>query len=200
MSTITTSRPCEVGRLDAVARDGDRIAAGAALEDGHVDLPAERLELLDGGRALQVAGHERGLQALLDEQVRELAGGRRLARSLQAAEQDHGRRLGGERELRARRSEQLGQLLVDDLDDLLAGRQARQHLLADGALAHGGDERLDDAEVDVGLEQGEPDLAHRAIDVFLAQRSARAQVAQGGLQFVRKRLEHAGRMVAVERG
>ena len=137
--------------------------------------------------------------ALLGEQVRELAGGGRLARALQAAEQDHGRRLGREGELRARRAEQLGQLLVDDLDDLLAGRQAREHLLADGALAHRGDERLDDAEVDVGLEQGEPDLAHRAIDVVLAQRSARAEVAERGLQFVGKRLEHAARMVAVER-
>ncbi len=94
-------------------------------------------------------------------------------------------------ELRARGSEQRGQLLVDDLHDLLAGRQAREHLLADGALAHGGDERLDHAEVDVGLEQGEPDLAHRPIDVFLAQGSTRAQVAQRGLQLVGKRLEHA---------
>ena len=178
-------------RLDAVARDGDRVAARAALEHGHVDLASERLELLDRGRALQVAGHERGLQALLDEQVRELAGGRRLAGALQAAEEDDGRRLGGERELRARGSEQLGQLLVDDLHDLLAGCQAREHLLADRALAHGGDERLDHAEVDVGLEQGEPDLAHRPIDVFLAQGSTRAQVAQRGLQLVGKRLEHA---------
>ena len=112
--------------LDAVARDRDRIAARAALEDRHVDLPAERLELLDGGGALQVAGHERRLQALLGEQVRELAGRGRLARALQAAEQDHRRRLGGHRELRAGRAEQLGELLVDDLHDLLAGRQARE--------------------------------------------------------------------------
>jgi hypothetical protein len=182
--------------LDAVAGDRDGIAARAAVEDRHVDLAPERLELLDGRRALQVAGHERGLHALLDEQVRELARGGRLARALQAAEQDHGRRLGRERELGAGRAEQLRELLVDDLHDLLAGRQAPEHLLADRALAHCADERLDDAEVDVGLEQGEADLAHRAIDVLLAERAARAEVAEGGLQFVGKRLEHAGRMVA----
>ena len=33
-------------------------------------------------------------------------------------------------------AEQLGQLLVDDLDDLLARREALQHLLAERALAH----------------------------------------------------------------
>ncbi len=186
--------------LDAVARNRDRVASGAALEDGHLDLTAERLQLLDGRGALQIAGHERGLVALPGEQARELARSGRLARALQTAEQDHRRRLGGERELRAGRSEQLGQLLVDDLHDLLARGQAREHLLADRALAHGGHERLDHAEVDVGLEQGEADLAHRAVDVVRTQRSARAQVAQGGLQFVRKRLEHAARMVPAERG
>ena len=76
------------------------------------------------------------------------------------------------------------------------GVRLDEHLLSDRALAHGGDERLDDAEVDVGLEQREADLAHGAIDVLGAERAARAQVAEGGLQFVRKRLEHAGRMVA----
>ena len=95
-----------------------------------------------------------------------------------------------------RRAEQLGELLVDDLHDLLARRQAREHLLADGALAHGGDERLDDAEVDVGLEQREADLAHRAIDVLGAERAAGAQIAERCLQFVGERLEHEGRMVA----
>ena len=131
VSTITTSRPCDVACLDAPARDVDRVAAGAALEDRHVDLAAERLELLDGGRALQVAGHERRLQALLRQQPRELAGGRRLARALQAAEQDDRRRLGGERRASSpARAEQRRQLLVDDLHDLLAGRQARQHVRA----------------------------------------------------------------------
>ena len=45
-------------------------------------------------------------------------------------------------------------------------------------------EGFDDFEVDVGLEQGEADLAHRRVDVGLAQLAARADVGEGRLQAV----------------
>jgi hypothetical protein len=45
-------------------------------------------------------------------------------------------------------------------------------------------ELLDDLEVDVGLEQGEPDLAHGAIDVCLAQLAARANAGQRVLKAI----------------
>ncbi len=49
------------------------------------------------------------------------------------------------------------------------GSQRFQHILPDGALAHGGDEVLDDLEVDVGFEQRATDFAHRFIDILLGQ-------------------------------
>ncbi len=67
---------------------------------------------------------------------------------------------------------------MDDLHDLLAGREALQHLLAERALAHALDERADDLEVDVGFEQGEADLAHRARDRLVVELAALAQVAE----------------------
>jgi hypothetical protein len=63
-------------------------------------------------------------------------------------------------------------------------------LFAEGAHADGGDELLDDAEVDVGLEQGEPDLAHRARDRLVVEHAAPAQVAERGRELVRERVEH----------
>ena len=81
---------------------------------------------------------------------RQLGGGRRLAGALQAGEQDDGE--AAEREPRRTGAHQLGQLLVDRLHDLLARSEALQHLLAEGLLAHAGDEVADDLEVDVGLE------------------------------------------------
>ena len=45
---------------------------------------------------------------------------------------------------------------------------------------------LDDLEVDVRLEQGEADLAHRRVDVGLAQLAARADVGEGRLEAVRR--------------
>ena len=49
-----------------------------------------------------------------------------------------------------------------------AGLRRLAQLLADAALADAGDEVLDDLEVDVGLEQGEADLAQDLVDVVLA--------------------------------
>ncbi len=75
---------------------------------------------------------------------------------------------------------------MDDLHHLLAGRQALEHVLAERAFAHAGDEIADDVEVDVGLEQREPDLPHRARDRFLVEPAALPQVAENTAQPVGK--------------
>ena len=71
---------------------------------------------------------------------------------------------------------------MHDLHDLLAGRQALLHLLADRALADRLDEVLDDLEVDVRLEQRKADLPHRARDRFVVERSPLAEVAERALE------------------
>ena len=87
-------------------------------------------------------------------------------------------------------ADQLGQLLVDDLHDLLARVQALGDLLAERALAHPGDEVVDDLEVDVGLDQREPDLAHRARDRLLVEAPALAQAAERRPEPFGKGVEH----------
>ena len=87
-------------------------------------------------------------------------------------------------------AEEVDELVVDDLDDLLAGGQAREDVPADGLLADARDEVLDDLEVDVGFEQGEPDFAHRGIDVGLADPAAAGQVAEGRSQALAEGVEH----------
>ena len=79
---------------------------------------------------------------------------------------------------------------MDDLDDLLAGLEALQHVLAERALAHRADELLDDLEVDVGLEEREADLARRARDRLLVEARAAPEVADGVLEPVGERVEH----------
>ena len=75
--------------------------------------------------------------------------------------------------------EQVDELVVDDLDHLLAGGEAVEDVAPDGLLADTCHEVLDDLEVHVGFEQGEPDLAHRGLDVGLADPAAAGQVAEG---------------------
>ena len=111
----------------------------------HVDAPAEHAQLLDRGRALEVGRDEQRLEALALELAGELRGGGRLPRTLEAAHHHDGRRLRAHGELAARPAERGDQLLVDDLDDLLRGREALLHLGAVRPLLQPGDERLDDA-------------------------------------------------------
>src|SRR5204862_3686450 len=91
---VDVEAPCRVddddvafGRCDSLTRRLYGIRALGAV-DGNLDLAAELLELIDRGRTLQIGGDERGLLALLAQQQRELRGGGRLARPLQAGQQD----------------------------------------------------------------------------------------------------------------
>ena len=131
-----------------------------------------------------------GLAALLHDVLRELRGGRRLARALEAHERDDGRAADEPERPVARRQER-GELVVDDLHDLLAGGQALEDLGADRALAHAGDEVLDDLEVDVGLEQREADLAHRGVHVGLGHATTTGQPGEGLAEAIAEVVEHA---------
>ena len=178
VSMITTSRPIRFAcsmpwRAMSTVGVPDRGAI-----DGDVEAVAERLELVGGGGPVRVRGDEQRLAAQLDDVLRELGGGRRLARALEADERDDGR-AADEAERPVARRQERGELLVDDLHDLLAGGQALEDLGADRTLAHAGDEVLDDLEVDVGLEQGEADLAHRGVDVGLGHAAATGQPGKG---------------------
>jgi len=146
-----------------------------------------------GGRgAVHVARGERDRRAVLAHQkARELRRRGRLSGALQAGHQDHRGRPRRERDPRARAAHQRGELLADDLHDLLAGVQLAEHVGAQAALLDRRRERLDDLEVDVGLEQREADLAHRGADVVLGQRSARADVGERCLELLGERVEHS---------
>ena len=173
------------GLLERPAGDVDRVLVGPLLVDRRARLGADLDELLDRRRPVDVAGRDRHRRVvLLAQHLGQLGRGRRLARALQAGHQHDGGRARREREPGRGAAHQLGQLLVDDLDDLLAGVELLAHLDAQAALLHGRRELLDDLEVDVRLEQREADLAHRAIDVVLRQRAALADAGQRSLQLL----------------
>ena len=172
MSTMQDVAALGAGLLEPVARDRDRVLRAPDRVDRDLDLPPELLELVDRCRTLEVCRDERGSLALLAEEERELRRRGRLARALEAREQNDGRRPAAERELRASLAHECGQLVVDDLHDLLARRQALQDVGAERPLLHGRDELLHDDEVDVGLEKREPNLAHRARQVLLGEATA----------------------------
>ncbi len=164
--------------------DLDRIAFGALLIDPGSGSLAHRDQLLDGRRALRVAGHQRGPLSILDEVLGELRAGGGLARALEPGHQDHGRPRAGKGQIAAGAAHQRGQLLVDDLHHLLAGVEAVEDPGPEAALLDLGGELLHDLEVDVGLEQREADLAHRAVDIRLGQLASRANAGKGLLETI----------------
>ena len=164
------------GDLDDIGFAGFRRVAG------DVDLFGEHGELVDGGGAIEVAGDEQRAAAFFFQAVRELGGGGGFAGAVEAADEDAGGRIEIERGLVA--AEQCGELVVEDLDDLLAGFDRLEHVLAEGLFLHLGDEVLGDAEFDVGLQQGDADFAEGVGDVFFRNAAHAAEVAEGLVEAV----------------
>ena len=80
---------------------------------------------------------------------------------------------------------------MDDLDDLLARSEALRQVDPDQLLADPSDEVPDDPQVDVRLQEGQPDLPQRLVDVGFAQPAAAAQAAEDGIEAIGEALEHA---------
>ena len=144
----------------------------------------ERLELIDRGGTIDVGGDEARRPALALELARELGGGGRLTGALQADHHDDGRRNGAELEPLAPLAEHRGELVVDDLDELLAGRNGAQLRDADGLLLDALEELARELEVDVGLEQDATDLAEPFFDVGFGEDAATAQAREGRFEFL----------------
>ena len=186
-----------------LARVADRLPGhfhriGGLAEDRYADLVAERLQLLHRGGPLKVGRHQERVTTLALEPSGQLGRVGRLTRALQTSHQHDGRwlrRVGDADRLAAERR---GQLVVDDLDDLLRGVERPAQLLADAALAHLRHEAFDDLEVDVGLEQRETDLAQDLVDVGFAELSVPTKPLEDPIETIGERLEHEGRRLPVQ--
>ena len=169
-----------LGPVERPAGDVDRVAVGALLVDVGADLRADLDELVDRGRAVDVAGGDRDRRAVLAR----AGSGRawRVAVVLPEPCRPAMRiTVGGRGEnvtpadappIRAASSS------LTILTTCWPGLSWPSDVGAEAALLDGRRELLDDLEVDVGLEQREADLAHRLVDVVLGQRAAGADVGR----------------------
>ena len=166
--------------------------AGDDGQAGDARLLGQLLQLqLRGGPLGVEAGEQDLLLQPLPEAQREFAGGGGLAGALQADQQDRHRRGGVEVDRDGAGTAQLlDHLVVDDLDDLLAGRDGLQDLDADGAVADLGDEVAHHGQGDVGVQQREADFPQRLGDVHFVQRAPAAQAVEDAVELVGQSLEH----------
>ena len=152
------------------------------FKHGNVQLLAHHLQLVDGGGTVHVAGRQqRTLAELAAHQTRQLRAVGGFTGALKAHHHHHGGAAVGGVQPGVGAAHQLGQFLVDDLDDLLGGCQALQHVAAHAALRHLGHEILDHLIADVGLQQSETHLAHTVADVGLCQAALALQALEYGV-------------------
>ena len=144
------------------------------------------MQLVDGGGAVDIAGDQERVAALLAQVNRQLGGVGRLAGALETDQHHDLRRAVGRAQRLPLGAEDADQFLVDDADHRLRRGQRFQDILTDGPLAHGGDEVLDDLEIDVGLEQRPADLVHRLVDVRFGQPPLARELAKGFGQSIGK--------------
>ena len=146
--------------------------------DRDIELAAELFELFDGGRAVDVRGHQQGTVAAVPHVDGDLGRRRGFARALKADEHDDRGWLG--RALYARRlaAQEVDQLLIDNVDDLLRGIDRADDFVAEATRLDRLDEVARDPVVDVRLEQGEADLTQGLIEVLLGQGAAAAELAE----------------------
>ena len=102
---------------------------------------------------------------------------------MQADQHDRGR-LVREIQFGNASAQQFDQLVVDDLDDLLAGGDAFDHILADAFGFDRLDEFGDHVEVDVRIQQRQPDFPHRVGDIRLGQGALPPQLPENVVEFV----------------
>jgi hypothetical protein len=162
--------------------DIDRISdtvAGLGSEDRDASLTRDDLQLINGVRALKIGGDEQRGVALTLELECELARESCLAGTLQAGEQDHGRRILCLTQSSGLAAENGDELFMHDLDDLLSGVQSPGDLYPERALLNCSAELSDNRQGNVGFKQGRSNLAHRGIDISLGESTFAAQTLEG---------------------
>jgi hypothetical protein len=158
----------------------------------HLDIRflADNRQLLNRRRATHIGRHHQWVPALPSEPQPQLAARRRFARTLEAQQKDDTRCWRVFRQSALSLAKQRQQFVPDDLDDLLDRRQALEHRLVRRLVPNAIDERLDDLEVDVRLEQRQADFPQRGLYMLVGQAHLAPEGRECVLDPVAERIEH----------
>ena len=133
---------------------------------------------------LEVGGDQQRPRALALQQERELRAGGGLPGALDAGHHHDGRTRLGQLERPMLAAQRDGELLVHDLHDLLAGREALHDLLGERAAPNPREEVVGDLDGDVGLEQGRAHLTQRVVHLLRVELAPRAELLEDAVQAV----------------
>ena len=154
------------------------------------DLTAEREQLLDRCRTLQVRCDQERLPSLLLQVKRQLRAMRGLSRPLDAGHHDDHRVRTGQLEGRVLASQRSRQLVANHLDDLLGRREAAHDLVRERPFPNPPQEVVDNVESGIGLEERRADIGEGRIHLFRMELAPRPELAEDPVQAVGERVEH----------
>ena len=175
---------------EGAARARHRVEIAGRIEHPHTGLAGDDRELFDGGRAAHVGRDDQRELALFGQHPRQLAGGGRLARALQAEHEDDLRARTAGRKAAPGVAEEREQFVADDLDDLLVGAETGLDVLRRGPIADAIDEGLDHLQVDVGFDEGDADFAQHPFSRLWREADFASQGLKDVLQAVTQGVEH----------
>ena len=175
---------------DGAAGDRVDVFRLAIREDIDAELLREDFDLVDGGGSVEVAADEQRLAFQLVLQMEgQFCGRRRLTGAMETAEHDDGW-FRDEIQRLVVLAQQGGQLVVDDFDGELSGRDGIHDGFAEALLGDVRDEFLGDGVVHVGVKQGGADFGHCVLDVGFREFTAAGQVSESRFESVSKVVEH----------
>jgi hypothetical protein len=149
------------------------------------------MPLLLGGGTVDVGRDEERRFLLELEPLGKLAGGGRLARSLEPYHQDDGGGNGRKHERRLRFAEEPDQFVVDDLDQLLSGPDVLDLRDSHRPALHPLQKLAGELEAHVGLEQDAANLPQTFLDGLVGQDAASDQPAERVVESFGQLLEHS---------
>ena len=112
---------------------------------------------------------------------------------MQTGHQHHRGRPTGVGDLQGLATEDVGEFLIDEFDDLLAGIERLRRLDADRTLANARHQVAHDTDVHVGLEQRGADLLQDLVDVGLGEATFAADSLEDAVETVGEIVEHDDR-------
>src|SRR5215208_726069 len=180
-----------LGLVHAVPDDAGDVLRVALGVDRDPQLGAQGLELVDGRGAVDVGGYEARRAPFGLELASELCRRGRFPGTLEPDHHYNSRRNRAELEALTPLAEHGGELVVDDLDELLGRRDGLQGADAHRRLLHALQKLARELEVDVGLEEDAPHLAQPLLDVRFGENAAPAQAGERGLEFFAELVEHS---------
>ena len=153
-------------------------------ENCNIQLLAQHLQLLDGGRTVNIGGNQQRTFMFILIDVSNFSNRGGLTGALQTGHHDNRGRLAGHIDGGLLRTHQDGQFLLHNFYNLLSGSKTLQNISAKCALFNGGHKILNNFVADVGFQQSHTHGSHCLVNICLGQLALAGQLLKSVLQFI----------------